>query len=102
MRLFFSAIFNVQTKNRGKLLAKLIFFASVKDRVGRESLDLRLDEPTLLREVLLRAAKEVGVDENILINDSVMYAVNHERVDLDHKVIDSDEIAALPPMSGGV
>ena len=70
--------------------------------MGRESLDLRLDEPTLLREVLLRATKETAIDEDILINGSVIYAVNHERVDLDHKVTDSDEIAALPPMSGGV
>ena len=83
-------------------MAKLIFFASVKDRMGRESLDLQLDGPTSLREVLLRTVKEASVDEDILINGSVIYAVNHERVKLDHEVTDNDEIAALPPMSGGL
>jgi len=83
-------------------MAVLKFFASVKERMGAESMSIQLSEPVPVRRLLEMAAERAAVDPATLINGSFMYAVNQETEDLDHVVGDSDEVAVLPPLSGGV
>jgi len=53
-------------------------------------------------DILGQAVKQAGVDPGALISDSLLYAVNQETAALDQMVEDGDEVAVLPPLSGGV
>jgi molybdopterin converting factor small subunit len=52
--------------------------------------------------VMAAAAEAVGVDPAVMTTGRLLFAVNRERVGPDHPVADGDEVAALPPLSGGV
>ncbi len=82
-------------------MAKLRFFASVEEKMGMDMMEIPVDGSISARGILGLAVKRAGVDPGVLINNSLLYAVNHETVDLDHEVVDSDEVAVLPPLSGG-
>ncbi len=82
-------------------MAKLNFFATVKEKVGTDSMVLRLEQPVDVRQLLKRAADVACVDPSVLINKSLLYAVNQEIATLHSRVEDGDEVAVLPPLSGG-
>ncbi len=82
-------------------MAKLRFFASVKEKMGVDMMEMPVLNPIMMRDLLTQAAKEADVDPSVLINNSLLYAVNQEATGLDHKIEDSDEVAVLPPLSGG-
>jgi molybdopterin converting factor small subunit len=76
---------------------KIRFFASIKDKIGKEELIIdREDEGIPLCKLVndLRNKYPV-IPENILI------AVNHEYRDPNYIVKDKDEIALITPVSGG-
>lgn len=83
-------------------MAKLRFFASVKEKIGADNMEIPVEGAISVRDILLQAAKKAGVDPAILINNSLLFALNQETAALDHKVVDGDEVAVLPPLSGGV
>lgn len=66
-----------------------------------EMMDLPVTSPTTVREVLLMVAEKAGMEPSVLINKSLLYAVNQESAGLDTQVTNADEVATLPPMSGG-
>ncbi len=82
-------------------MAKLRFFASVKEKMGVDMMEMPVSNTIMVRDLLTQAAKEASVDPSVLINNSLLYAVNQEATGLDHKIEDSDEVAVLPPLSGG-
>lgn len=83
-------------------MAKILFFASLKDRMGVDKMEIPLAEPVTVRTLAQQAAREAGKEENVLLSGGVLFAVNQEMKKVDHLVNDGDELAALPPLSGGV
>ena len=83
-------------------MAIIRFFASIKEKMGVETIEIRLPRPTPLRQVLEEAARTRGLPPELLIGGSCRFAVNQEVVGLEAMASDDDEIAALPPMSGGI
>ena len=78
---------------------KLLFFASLKDIAGRRELEMELDDASTLQQVTEKLASlypEIGLMQN-----SVRIAINQEFADEDSSLNNGDEIAFLPPMSGG-
>lgn len=65
-------------------------------------MEIPVEDAISVRDILLQAVKQAGVDPVILINNSLLFAVNQETAALDQKVADGDEVAVLPPLSGGV
>ena len=82
-------------------MATIRFFASVRDKTGRDSVTIEIKSPSSVGDALKMAAAQMGVNEATLINRSLRYAVNMNIEGLDFTVNDSDEIALLPPLSGG-
>ncbi len=78
------------------------FFASIKDKMGAEMMELDIDTPVTLRDLLVKASEQAGAGPDMLLNGSFLYAVNQEMRGLEHNVEDSDEVAVLPPLSGGI
>ena len=86
------------------LIMRILLFGITKDIVGDSSLTI-LEENSLSKNL----PKNVGELRNLLIDDypefkelsSLKIAVNKEFVDDDLEINSSDEIAIIPPVSGG-
>jgi len=83
-------------------MARLRLFAAVRERAGMEALDVALTVPLPLRDFLTLAAEQGGISQPVIMNKSLLYAVNGDMRGLDFPVGPSDEVAVLPPLSGGV
>ncbi len=77
------------------------FFASLADIVKSRSIDLELDRPaaTVGEVFSYLSARHPGLDKYA---QSIMLAVNGEFVTADTLVKSGDEVAFLPPVSGGL
>ncbi|MDQ1000130.1 molybdopterin synthase sulfur carrier subunit [Neobacillus niacini] len=75
---------------------KVLFFAHLRDAVGEEFLRIDAAGKTVaeLKEELVR-------NYNLPKLDTVMTAVNEEFAQDDEVIQDGDEVAFIPPVSGG-
>jgi molybdopterin converting factor subunit 1 len=75
------------------------FFASFREAVGKEEVDLDLEENTdvtRLIEVLKQAHPELGT-----LSETLIVSVNKEYATYETRLKNGDEVALLPPVSGG-
>ena len=74
-------------------------FAALRDIFGSANVEIDVSSDATVREVL-RVVNELypKMDK---IASQIMIAVNMEYVDLDHTVHQNDEVALIPPVSGG-
>lgn len=82
-------------------MAKLLFFGRLGDLAGGIERSVGLSEPhsvAALIGVLEAGDRLLG---SALLEDRVRYALNSTIVDRDAMVADGDELAFLPPVSGG-
>lgn len=79
---------------------ELRLFAVFRERAGRERLPLELPEGATVADALAAAAEQPGLGE-ILAAMPVRAALNREYVDDDAPVSPGDELALIPPVSGG-
>jgi sulfur-carrier protein len=75
---------------------KILFFAHLRDAVGEEFLTLDASGKTVAE---LKA--ELARNYNLPKLDTVMTAVNEEFAPDDEVIQNGDEIAFIPPVSGG-
>jgi molybdopterin converting factor subunit 1 len=75
------------------------FFAALHDMTGRRELNLEVREGLtvgdLHRDLCARFPRLADY------SSSLMYSVNAEYVPADHTLGDGDEVALIPPVSGG-
>ena len=76
------------------------FFGILKADAGDDTIEMDISDAD---ETILGILEEIGVRFPKLIPrmDTLAYAVNHEFVDADYVLSDGDELALLPPVSGG-
>ncbi|WP_020484001.1 MoaD/ThiS family protein [Methylomonas sp. MK1] len=74
---------------------KVLYFASLKDRLGRSGDELTIEAPLTVLEVWQR------LNPNVDMPDTMLAAINMEYVGLDAEVDDGDEVAFFPPVTGG-
>ena len=78
---------------------RVLFFGAARDAAGHEELELSLSSPanvTSARAQLLTAYPALA-----RFGNSLLLAVNQEYALADRKISDGDELAVLPPVSGG-
>ena len=75
-------------------------FAILRERAGREALRLELPDGATVADALAAAAREPGLDE-VLGAMPVRAALNRTYVDNDARLANGDELALVPPVSGG-
>jgi len=80
-------------------MAKVKFFASLKDLVGLEEIELDVADHHSLMSELERHLSVEGYEAICVV--SVKIAVNHEIVEPGFVIRQNDEIAFLPPITGG-
>ncbi len=76
------------------MLVRVRLFAALRERAGAEEIELELPEGASVADALA----EMG---NITRNLSVVMAVNQEYADARARLSSGDELALIPPVSGG-
>lgn len=79
-------------------MATLRLFAGAREAVGRSTIKINGQS---VREVLDEAVSAYGERLGEVISISKIW-LNGETVDLDAPVGETDEVAVLPPVSGGI
>ncbi|HEV3130282.1 MAG TPA: molybdenum cofactor biosynthesis protein MoaE [Solirubrobacteraceae bacterium] len=69
-------------------------FAALRERAGRDVVELELPEGARVADALQRL-------ETVTNGVPVVMAVNHEYADTDARLHEGDEVALIPPVSGG-
>ncbi|MHB8483321.1 MAG: MoaD/ThiS family protein [Nitrospiria bacterium] len=77
------------------------FFAVMKKLVGREHIELAINGPTPLRDIINQIEKEVPKIREIIKEGRSLISINQEMADENTIVQNGDEIAMLPPFAGG-
>ncbi|MFH0847682.1 MAG: molybdopterin converting factor subunit 1 [Chloroflexota bacterium] len=76
---------------------KVRFFAASREIVGKGQMELELPEGEAVSALL----KRLESDFPALLTMPVMVAVNAEYVEKSHRLKSGDEVALIPPVSGG-
>lgn len=80
---------------------KVKFFASLRELVGIEELELDASSLTTLRDLVTHLRQTHEGCAALFADRMVLMAVNQEVVGLDAEISDADEIAFFPPVTGG-
>jgi len=81
---------------------QVLFFASLKEAVGREGLRVPVSEPVSIDGFLDRLATELPLEAMIALRaENVRLAINQNIATGSHTIEPGDEVAFLPPVTGG-
>jgi molybdopterin converting factor subunit 1 len=78
---------------------KVKFFASYKEALGLDELELELDKDSDVNALLEILRKDYPKLGNLL--ETLVVSVNLEYAGFETKLKEGDEVALLPPVSGG-
>ncbi len=81
------------------MLVRTLFFASYRDIAGTDELDVELDAPAAVSD-LVRYLRNSGQEWQALPPTPVV-AVNMTYASLSTPLREGDEVAFIPPVSGG-
>jgi len=76
-------------------MIRVKYFASLAEQLGRREDTLAPDAAATVADVWRAASGAAALPPNVLS------AVNHEYVEAGHAVLDGDEVAFFPPVTGG-
>ena len=74
---------------------KVRYFASLKESLGCDGVELSGAESLTVQQVWSQATGQITLPDNILV------AVNMAYVDQTSEITDGDEVAFFPPVTGG-
>ena len=80
-------------------LVSVLFFASLRDEIGESEIELNVDDLGDLRAQLADRYGEIKAAS--LFKDNVRIAVNKAVIDGQYYFHGSEEVAFLPPVTGG-
>ena len=83
------------------MLINVRLFAMLRERAGCDSFELTLDDGATVRDALDAAGREHDLGE-LIERMPVVAAVNREYAPEGSTLADGDEVALIPPVSGGV
>jgi molybdopterin synthase catalytic subunit len=78
---------------------RVLFFGAARDAAGREELELSLSSPANVASALAQLLADYPALARF--GNSLLLAVNQEYALPNRKLSDGDELAVLPPVSGG-
>jgi molybdopterin converting factor subunit 1 len=81
------------------MTVRLRFFASVRERLRRREAEWTLPDTATVSDLWTALCAEYPQLEPL--EAAMTFAVNREYVPRDHRLLDGDEVALIPPVSGG-
>ncbi len=82
-----------------KLNIKVLFFASCRDLIGTGEREMTLTDGATVTDLISELASEQARFTDMA--PSLMVSVNQAYVERDAELQDGDEVAFIPPVSGG-
>jgi sulfur-carrier protein len=80
----------------------VVFFASLREELGIDTVTLESSDITDVHSVIEGLGPHLsGQWHDTLTRSNILIAVNQEMVGIDSKIADGDEVAFLPPVTGG-
>ncbi|MFT4800170.1 MAG: molybdopterin converting factor subunit 1 [Candidatus Azotimanducaceae bacterium] len=78
------------------------FFASLREALGKDRMTISLDGSLSVSDLVIKiGAQEDAAWQTALESPDILVAVNQTLVERSHKVQPGDEVAFLPPVTGG-
>lgn len=83
--------------------ANLVYFAWVRERIGKTEEEIELPEAVVTVGDLLIHLRSLGEEYETALQypDVIRVAINQEHVEHDEKIAGAREIGIFPPMTGG-
>jgi MoaE-MoaD fusion protein len=82
------------------MFVQVRLFAMLRERAGRDQVEVELPEGATVGDAIAAVAREHGLAD-IVERMPVVMAVNREYAATESVLADSDELALIPPVSGG-
>lgn len=84
-------------------MTRLVYFAWVRERIGRAEEDLDIPGSVVTVADLLGHLKTLGEEYEAALEfpDAIRVAINQEHVERDEPIAGAREIGLFPPMTGG-
>ena len=83
-------------------MIRVLFFASLREALGREAAEVSTAGPLSISDLVARLVDELGEEARAALTaESVRVAVNQEITSGNVEVYPDDEVAFLPPVTGG-
>lgn len=83
-------------------MIKILYFASIKEKLGLECESIPFENGMTLAHVLDALSEKHPVIKEMTVSKNFLYAINQEISRPEASLKDGDEIAILPPLSGGI
>ena len=84
------------------MTVKVVFFASLREELGVNSVDLQISDSSSVSSLISQLADQHSAEWlAILTAQNIRIAVNQNIITDDIGVIDGDEVAFFPPVTGG-
>ena len=84
------------------MTVKIVFFASLREKLGVNSVDLQISDSSSVSSLISQLADQHSAEWlAILTGVNIRIAVNQNIITDDIGVIDGDEVAFFPPVTGG-
>jgi molybdopterin converting factor subunit 1 len=91
---------NRRTDSISGMVVEVRLFAMLRERAGSDRVIVELPEGATVRDAITAVGSEPGLGALIAAMPVVM-AVNREYADEHHALAAGDELALIPPVSGG-
>ncbi len=82
-------------------MIRVIFLAQLREQLGTADLDIPAGQIKTLADLKQYLFLQNASWESVLSNTRLLTAVNHAYVKGDQALVDGDEVAFFPPVSGG-
>jgi len=83
-------------------MVKVLFFAKLSELAGRDSIEFKSEQPISIKQIVCQL--ETSLPQALieaLQDESTMVSINQSMAARDDLVHAGDEVAFLPPFSGG-
>ncbi|VTR90734.1 molybdopterin converting factor : ThiamineS protein OS=Planctomyces brasiliensis (strain ATCC 49424 / DSM 5305 / JCM 21570 / NBRC 103401 / IFAM 1448) GN=Plabr_3958 PE=4 SV=1: ThiS [Gemmata massiliana] len=74
-------------------------FAAMRDLAGSDTVEVELPADATVGDLRREVAKQIPLARTLLLRSNI--AVNHEAADNERPIQATDEVAVIPPVSGG-
>ena len=84
------------------MTVRVRFFAAARECAGASSIDVELGTVATVADLIALLARERGAELAAKLTEAGMrFAVNQTLVEKDQRLVDGDEVAFMPPVTGG-
>ena len=82
---------------------KILYFSWIKDKLGKSHEEMQLDDDIKTVNDLITLLKKNNQNYEDVFKDtsSIKVSINMETAKFEDTIVDNDEVAFFPPMTGG-